>query len=671
MDFTSWADWVRAFLGAVSAYAMSMLAWHLAAKAAAFSDPHRLTGRRIVLVPRRAVRPRTEQIRRRLRPTLALRRHQGVAGATPADQLLRRLVEADRSERILWAGRQVWCRAVPFTLLLSGVMLGTWLVVHDYVYDGPLAAIPSPSVYLELILGTDGWYIEGNDGCASWSLLVGCESDPEPWWSGAGDGLLFGIALALPVAAWRIRRAALRSFDAWARQEPPLLVCLGALTACRDALRLPPPEATVLDLRVAELRAALTDFAREGLPLAADRRTELEEHTAQVAEKLGEAMGQVLRDGTTALPALIALLATVQDGLHTSRWFVLLDPAQLGSAHPPPGPAPAPAQPAAAAPATDAGRWQRYMWIATAMPAIPALLALGFTAVTISQASENLGLTERSQVASTYNEAVDGLGDDSMNVRLSSVYALQRIMRESPSEQSAIVKILTAYVREHAKMPKKETAERLRKDPKTRPAEDVQAALDVLGSRTQSVEGEMPIDLRDTFLVGANFYDMNFTDADLRGADLSQADLTEGQFDYVWFNNARMEGALLSNGNFYDAEFIETDLTGAWLDGAHLDSADLTSATLADAIATYEGAVAVLGEADLTGANLAGADMSGVYLGGADLGQDDAKDLPAATVTDTNFTAADLTGARLDGVDRRPAIWTGAVLPEAVSSRAG
>ncbi|MGW0942592.1 pentapeptide repeat-containing protein [Streptomyces sp. NPDC002623] len=633
----------------MTAYAVTMAAWPLVVRAAAFRDPHRHTGRRIALVPRRAARPHTEDVRRRLRAALALRRYLGVAAATPSDQLLRRLVEADRSDRVLSAGRRVWSVAVPLTLLLCGLLLGAWMIVSKYFRDGPFMEMPSFYSVLARLLGSGGWYTD-RESCASWSLLTGCEEGSEPWWDGAESGLFFGFALSLPVAAWRIRRTALRSFDLWARQEPPLLVCLDVLTACRDALRVPPPEATVLDQRLSELRAALQDFAVDGLPLAAQRRAELEEHVARVGEALGEAAGQVLRDGNTALPALVDLLATVQDRLHASRWFVLLDPAQLA-------PAPTPPSPAAAAPAADAGRWQRYMWIATAMPAVPALLALVFTYVTISQASETLGLTRRDQVATTYSETVSSLGDDSVDVRISSIYALQRIMRESPSEQPAIVKILSAYVRERAKMPVKATADRLRKDPKTHAAEDVQAALDVLGSRTQVVDGEPFINLRDTFLVGADLYGLDFADADLQGADLSRADMRECEFQYVWFNNARMEETLLSSGNFTEAEFIGTDLSGAWLDGAYLYRANLTGAILigAHAQASEDGARTNFESAELTGANLTNADLTDAYLTSADLSKDETH--PATVVKGAIFTGAGLDGVRLDGVDRTTATW--------------
>ncbi|MFF9058981.1 pentapeptide repeat-containing protein [Streptomyces sp. NPDC014882] len=648
-------------------YPLLMAGWWAAAQAAAFSDPHRHTGRRVAFVPRRAVRPRTEALRRRLRTALALRRHQGVTGSVPAAELLRRLVEADRSARVLAAGRRVWCLAVPLTLLAGAVLLGTWLLVFEYVMAGPFAEIDGPYAYLGKLLGTDGWYIPNDETCSSWSVLSGCDPDMRPWWYGAESGLLFGIVPASLAAAWRIRRAAARSFALWARQEPPLLACLDALTACRDALRPAPPEATVLDERMSALTDALRDFARDGLPLARERRAELEAHTARVAGTLEEATGRYLRDGDTALPALIGLLATLQDRLHASRWFLLLDPAQLTPA---PGPGPAPAAAPASAPSSDAGRWQRYMWVATAMPAVPALLALVFTAVTIGQADQNLGLTERNQVASTYNETVANLGDESINVRVSSIYALQRIMRESRDEQPAIVSVLSTYIRDHAKMPGTATAERLRKNDKTRAPDDVQAALDVLGARTEDLEGEPKIDLRDTFLVGATFYG-TFDNADLRGADLTRADLQGARFELAWFDNARMNDAYLSNGNFEDADFLETDMTGAWLDGAVLHDADLTQAKLVGVHGNYEGSFARFTDADLTAADLTAADLRGVNLVHADLGRGIDQGLPAATVDGTVLIGADLTDALLDGVDTDAAVWEETDLAEKAPGQGG
>ncbi|MFI7497745.1 pentapeptide repeat-containing protein [Streptomyces sp. NPDC049687] len=305
------------------------------------------------------------------------------------------------------------------------------------------------------------------------------------------------------------------------------------------------------------------------------------------------------------------------------------------------------------------------MAIATALPTIPALLALGFTAVTVSQAADTLKLTQRDQIASDYNDTVDNLGAESINVRTSAIFAIQRIMRDSPSDQPALVKILASYVRGHAKIPSPKEAEKLRKNEKTRPADDVQAALDVLGSREINSEADPVVDLQNTFLVGASLGGgSGFYDADLRGADLTRADLRDGMYESAWFDDARMSESLLGNADFDQATFINADLSHAWWNGASFENADLTGANLtgADFLGDDEGILDLSG-AEFSGADLTEANLTGAYAVEADFSKDSAQDIPAATLTRTNFTNTELRGARLDGADRRTALWEGANLP--------
>ncbi|GAA4805186.1 pentapeptide repeat-containing protein [Streptomyces ziwulingensis] len=664
MDFTEWADWVRALIGAVLTCLGTAAIWRVVRAAAAHSDPHRRTGRHVALVPRRLVRLRTAAVGRRLRAATAVRRHQGLGNTTPAADFRRHLAEADRSERVLRAGSRVWSLYVPLVLALCGVTLGTWALIWEYAMAGPLSDLLDTDTLFYESFDQATWFAGYDEECRSFSLFRGCEPAFLPWWSGFEAGFDLGVAVALPVAAWRLRRSAAAGFRTWLKQEAPDLRCLEALAACRDALRPTAPEATVLDERVSELRTALEDFAAAGVPADTVRRTELQEHTAQVTEALGKASGRYLREGSAALPALIALLATVQDRVYARRWLALLAPAQLGAA-PPPGPVPAQPQHAVAAAQRDPGRWQRLMPAATALPAIPALLALAFTAVTISQASDTLDLTQRDQVSSVYNETVSNLGDDAVNVRVSSIYGIERMMRENPGEQPTLVGVLCSYVREHAKTPKnKRELERRRKDEKARPTEDVQAALSVLG-RVPSAADMPRIDLRNTSLIGAEISSTNFANADLRGADLTHADLRLSQFGSAWFDGARLSGALLSDADFSAAEFIGTDLSGVWWDGAVLVGADLSGANLSHASLFHrdDGAVTNLERADLSGARLTGADLTGAALREADFTKDDSRSLGVADVDGANFTGADLTDAHLAGVDGATAVWDQAVLP--------
>lgn len=657
MDFGSWADWARALLGAIVTYTAMTLLWKVVSKAAEFNDPLTRSGRHIALVPRFVVRPRRTVIRTRLRAANALRRHQGLPVTTQSPS---RLVDMDRARRQLALGRLLWSRVIPAGLLVSGMTLGLWVLLQD-MHTGPFAGLPVLSETLEAVLGAQGWYEEGSDGCASWSYLRGCESSMVPWWSGIESGPAVGTAAQLLLSAWLLRRTADVAFSAWSKQVPPDIECLNALSACRDLLRPSAPDPAILDMSVAELRAGVEGFTRGGLVVGADRRTELEEHGSDVARVLHEAMGQVLRDGVTALPALIVLLATVQDRLHDSRWLVLLDQSTLAGT-PAPSPAITPA-PSTAAPAGDPGRWQKYVAVATALPAVPAMLALILATVTINQTKDSLKLTERNQVVSDYNDTVTNLGDDSLNVRTSAIYAIQRIMRDAPRDQPALVQILGSYIREHAKMPDPKLAERKKKDERTRPPDDVQAALNVLGARQGGEEVTSMVDLRDTFLVGAtltgNFY------ADLRGADLTRANLGSGSFEDSWFDDAEMPEAVLSDGVFDNADFINTNLRNAWWDGASLMYADLTNADLTGIsyIEVRDDTYLDLEGAEMSGANLTDADLSGAYLINADLSADAQNEIPAAILSATNLTGTDLSETELDGTKMDKAILDEAILP--------
>ncbi|MEU8765227.1 pentapeptide repeat-containing protein [Streptomyces sp. NPDC048659] len=658
MEFSSWGDEGRAFLGVCVAGAVIVLLWWGVARWVAYRDPHLRTGRRIPLVPRGLVRARPEGLRGAVRGVVALRRHQGVGSGMSPGELLARVAEAERAARLLGWGRRVWAVGVPGLLLAGGVVLGTWVVTYDDVVNGPGGLFPSPQEVFRLLFGERG-FVDGQEGCLGWSLLRGCEEDFVPWWSGAEAGFAFGAAVALVVGAWWLRRSAVRGFAVWAGQEPPLAACLAALQGCREALRTPAPQVSVLDAAVAELGAELRDFARYGPPADAGRRAELEEHAGRVAATLHEASGRVLREGVpVALPALVRLLAQLQDRLHDSRWLALLDAPLLVPAPVPPAGGPV----ASGAGGAEGGRWQRYMAVATALPAVPALLALALTAVTVGQARDALRVTERDQVASSYNDTVANLGDDSVNVRISSIYALQRIMKESPREQPAIVALLCAYVRDQAKAPSKAKVAAAHANPDTQAAEDVQAALNVLGARPIGVEGEPIMDLRRAYLVGADFTEGNFTDADFRGADLTFSQL-RGEFENVWFSGAILRGARMDGGLFDESEFIGTDMENVVWDGARFEDADLTRADLKGASLDpeTEGSYVSLPGADLSGADLTDADLTGASLVGADLGEDKAQKLPAAKLTRTDFTRADLTDARLDGADRGTAVWDGAV----------
>ena len=90
----------------------------------------------------------------------------------------------------------------------------------------------------------------------------------------------------------------------------------------------------------------------------------------------------------------------------------------------------------------------------TALPGLAAAIALIFTWLSINATKDatnrQLQVAEQGQVTDRYNAAITNLGSSSVDVRLGGIYALQRIMQDSPRDQPTVVAVLCAFVRDHA-----------------------------------------------------------------------------------------------------------------------------------------------------------------------------------------------------------------------------
>src|SRR5690349_1786140 len=93
-----------------------------------------------------------------------------------------------------------------------------------------------------------------------------------------------------------------------------------------------------------------------------------------------------------------------------------------------------------------------------------------------------------------------------LHARLGSIYALERIMKDSEKDHEAIVEVLAAFIR---LMPKEDRTGK----PDDRIRDDAQAALSVLGRRPERPE-HIRIDLS-----GANLKRANLERARLSKAD--------------------------------------------------------------------------------------------------------------------------------------------------------
>jgi hypothetical protein len=170
---------------------------------------------------------------------------------------------------------------------------------------------------------------------------------------------------------------------------------------------------------------------------------------------------------------------------------------------------------------------------------------------TVAAAEKNAVISQERHITERFVRVMELLGDEKLEVRLGGIYALERIARDSPADQSAVTEVLATYVREHAPWQEGQNLpSRLRAD--------VQAILTVLGRRSWAEGEEQPLDLHESALATAY----------LPFAKLQRAFLYE----------ANLKGAMLYNANLRGAWLWKAHLHNAILEGAYLEGADLTAA---------------------------------------------------------------------------------------------
>ncbi|MFI0743424.1 pentapeptide repeat-containing protein [Streptomyces sp. NPDC021100] len=243
-----------------------------------------------------------------------------------------------------------------------------------------------------------------------------------------------------------------------------------------------------------------------------------------------------------------------------------------------------------------------------------ALLALGagaLAAVGILYTHRTLHQTREGQVTDRYARAITQIASDKPVEQLGGIYALERIMRDSPKDHATIVEVLAAFVREHAPAPAKtDTHDRLRlarrrsqdrmphgatpRRPDAtllRPTEPVQAALTVLGRRPQDRHEPFRLNLARTNLRGADLHEANLRRAILEDSHLQHTNLRLASLQDAVLRRAQLERANLRGGHLEGADLSNADLTRAKLIKTHFDQGSSLYRTSLD-------------EANLSGANL-------------------------------------------------------------------
>lgn len=213
--------------------------------------------------------------------------------------------------------------------------------------------------------------------------------------------------------------------------------------------------------------------------------------------------------------------------------------------------------------------------VASARTALLAFFA-GVVAVgSAGVAYASYRLSRRGQITDRLSRAIDQLGHESMGVRIGGIYTLERLAHEAPTEQPAILEILTTVVRTQS------NAQPPAGGPDDVPglyvvAGDIQAALTVIGRRDRAHDGEAHLSL-----AGADL-----RNADLRGAQLQHFDLTAANMLMARIDNASFAGATLDHAQMLAADLVGVDVTGASFRMTDLTNVRMTSAQRAHAKAS-------------------------------------------------------------------------------------
>ncbi|MFJ5640251.1 pentapeptide repeat-containing protein [Streptomyces sp. NPDC093223] len=219
---------------------------------------------------------------------------------------------------------------------------------------------------------------------------------------------------------------------------------------------------------------------------------------------------------------------------------------------------------------------------------------------------EKQDLARAEHVTERFVKAVGLLAAESNTSQLGGIYALERIMTDSPEDALTIVQLLAGSIRESSKRQRSENGG---KDPETVREPD-RAAFTVIARRNNGISGTE----RTRAL---NFRRANLAGISLTGIDVSA--LFGADFTSAKLNNSQFNGASLMDAVFSKANLRWSNLGHCDLRGAHIDQeADLQHAVLDDA----DLANASLRSAQVQGASFRRSDLTGADLHEANFGAD-------------------------------------------------
>jgi len=189
-------------------------------------------------------------------------------------------------------------------------------------------------------------------------------------------------------------------------------------------------------------------------------------------------------------------------------------------------------------------------------------------------------IDRQEQFVDRFDRAISLLGSPHEEIRLSGIYALDRMLTDSNPERETILKILTAILRHK-----------------------LQSADEVGHTRSDEVEAVISALKRYLGLNSkTNKLALNLGSMHLSGVHLNWLNLTRVDFSRSILDKAEMRKVNLTGGDLSDASLAGADLSYSDLTAVNLANANLSGALLNGTVLT---------DASLQGTFLRGVDLSG------------------------------------------------------------
>ena len=177
--------------------------------------------------------------------------------------------------------------------------------------------------------------------------------------------------------------------------------------------------------------------------------------------------------------------------------------------------------------------------------------------------------TEQGQQQDRLKNAIEHLGHKSESVHLGGAYELFHLAKDTKKFRQTVHDILCAHIR-------RTTGENeYRKKHTSKPSEEIQSLLTLLFVQEHDAFKGLKIDLRGSWMKGANLREARLENAVLVRVNLQEADLYNAQMQGTMLWKAQMQGAIL-----IDAKMQKATLTGAKMQGAMLVRAQMQGAVL-------------------------------------------------------------------------------------------